>query len=220
MMDESVDKNGKMGGLWFCSVNLYTNILIIVSLELMIQTKYHTWINFVIILVITFVAYIIFLVIVHNLSMFNSVGTINIAFKSGRMWLNMIFVGGTCGIIDFFLLCVEFIFSPTLATKLEQLINQGVNLDVSNVEIMPKIIREKLTNYSEFKDMNQFEKIDNGKNRINIERNNSNSNAKEIKLNLSNEKKETNSNKNEQIIKEKNASFSKRNKHHKSIPYK
>ena len=204
MMDESVDKNGKMGGLWFCSVNLYTNILIIVSLELMIQTKYHTWINFVIILVITFVAYIMFLFIVHNLSMFNSVGTINIAFKSGRMWLNMIFVGGTCGIIDFFLLCVEFIFSPTLATKLEQLINQGVNLDVSNVEIMPKIIREKLTNYSEFKDMNQFEKIDNGKNRINIERNNSNSNAKEIKLNLSNEKKETNSNKNEQIIKVKN----------------
>jgi len=108
------------------------------------------------------------------------------------------------GIIDFFLLCVEFIFSPTLATKLEQLINQGVNLDVSNVEIMPKIIREKLTNYSEFKDMNQFEKIDNGKNRINIERNNSNSNAKEIKLNLSNEIKETNSNKNEQIIKVKN----------------
>ena len=139
-MDESVDKNGKMGGLWFCSVNLYTNILIIVSIELMIQTKYHTWINFAIVLVITFIAYIIFLFIVHNLSMFNSVGTINIAFKSGRMWLNMIFVGGTCGIIDFFLLCVEFIFSPTLATKLETLINQGVNLDVSNVEIMPKII--------------------------------------------------------------------------------
>ena len=103
MMDESVDKNGKMGGLWFCSVNLFTNILIIVSIELLIQTKYHTWINFVIIIVITFLAYIIFLIIVQKLSMFNSVGTISVAFNSGRMWLNMIFVGGTCGIIDFFI---------------------------------------------------------------------------------------------------------------------
>ena len=52
MLDESVDKNGQMGGLWFCSVNLFTNILIIVSIELVLNTKYHTWINRVILIVI------------------------------------------------------------------------------------------------------------------------------------------------------------------------
>lgn len=45
MLDESVNSNGKMGGLWFISVNLFTNILIIVSAELLIFTKYHTWIK-------------------------------------------------------------------------------------------------------------------------------------------------------------------------------
>ena len=220
MMDESIDKNGKMGGLWFCSVNLFTNILVIVSIELLIQTKYHTWINFVIILIITFLAYIIFLIIVQHLSMFNSVGTINIAFNSGRMWLNMIFVGGTCGIIDFFLLCIEFIFFPTMSTILQALVNKGISLNKDNAEQMPKIIKEKLMNYNEFKINNNEiakaetvkEVIGNSKNNEVIKENKEdnkdnkedNNNNKGIKLNLSNERDETNSQKDEQIIKMKN----------------
>lgn len=110
MLDESIDEDGHMGGLWFCSVNLFTNILIIVSIELVILTKYHTWINFVILIVITFVAYVIFIIVVHHMSMFNSVGTMYVAFSSGKIWLNMLLVGGTCCIIDLFLLGLHFIF--------------------------------------------------------------------------------------------------------------
>ena len=149
MMDESVDKNGKMGGLWFCSVNLFTNILIIVSLELIIETKYHTWINVVILLVITFISYIIFLVIVQQLTMFNSVGTVGVAFNSGRMWMNMIFVGGTCGIIDFIMISVEYVFFPNLTKKLQVLVNQGENLKLTNSENMPNIIKKKLDEYNQ-----------------------------------------------------------------------
>ena len=149
MMDESVDKNGKMGCLWFCSVNLFTNILIIVSLELIIETKYHTWINAVILLVITFISYIIFLVIVQQLTMFNSVGTIGVAFNSGRMWMNMIFVGGTCGIIDFVMISVEYVFFPNLTKKLQVLVNQGENLKLNNSENMPNIIKKKLDEYNQ-----------------------------------------------------------------------
>ena len=237
MMDESVDKNGKMGGLWFCSVNLFTNILIIVSIELLIQTKYHTWINFVIIIVITFLAYIIFLIIVQKLSMFNSVGTISVAFNSGRMWLNMIFVGGTCGIIDFFILCVEFIFFPDLSTKLQTLVNQGIDLSKKNVEQMPGIIKEKLGNYNEYKNLfeektetaknnkadinkniydneknNQKSDINNNSNN-NINKINTNNNkVKSINLNSSKQQDETNSMKDEQIMKVKNSNKSNNNK--------
>ena len=158
-VDESVDSKGKMGGLWFCSVNLFTNILIIVSIELLIQTKYHTWINAVILIIITFISYIIFLIIVQNLSMFNSVGTVGVAFKSGRMWMNILFVGGTCGIIDFFIICVEHIFFPSLTKKLELLVNQGVNLDRNNTKDMPKIVREKLAYYNEFQSNDELDKI-------------------------------------------------------------
>ena len=82
--DESVNDNGKMAGLWYINVNLYTCVLIFVTIDLMIFTKYHTWINMAIILVFTVIAYIIFVICAHHATMFNSVGTMAVAFGSGR----------------------------------------------------------------------------------------------------------------------------------------
>jgi magnesium-transporting ATPase (P-type) len=150
MLDESVDKNGQMGGLWFCSVNLFTNILIIVSIELLLNTKYHTWINFVVLVVITFIAYILFIIIVHNMSMFNSYGTMYVAFNSGKLWLNLLFVGGTCGLIDYFILSFQYIFFPSLTTKLQVLVNKKIDMNISNINKMPKLIKEVLGIYGEY----------------------------------------------------------------------
>ena len=155
MLDESINSDGKMGGLWFISVNLFTNILVIVSLELLIHTKYHTWINCVILLVITFIAYIIFIIIVHHLSMFNSVGTMQVAFSSPKIWLNILFVGGTCALIDFFILGMEFIFFPSLTTVLQVLVNKNIEMNKENVEKMPKLVKEILGNYNEFNKDNE-----------------------------------------------------------------
>ena len=42
--------------------------------------------------------------------MLNSVGTIKEAFWNKKLLMNLIFVGGTCGIIiDFFILAFEYI---------------------------------------------------------------------------------------------------------------
>ena len=151
MMDESFSHNGKMGGLWFCSVTLFSNILLIVSIDLIIYTKYHTWINVVIIIVITFISYIIFLALVHNMAMFNSVGTIKEAVNSAKFWMNLIFVGGTCGIIDYFILGFEFIFKPTSARQLQMLINKNQSIDIIDTKSLPKTIRSKIESYNEFK---------------------------------------------------------------------
>jgi hypothetical protein len=150
MLDESVDKNGKLGGLWFSSVNLFTNILIIVSIELLLNTKYHTWINCVILIVITFIAYIIFIIIVHNMSMFNSYGTMYVVFNSGKLWLNLLLVGGTCGLIDYFILCFHYIFFPSLTTKLQVLVNKKSDMNINNINKMPKLIKEILGIYGEY----------------------------------------------------------------------
>ena len=150
MLDESIDENGKMGGLWFCSVNLFTNILIIVSINLLIYTRYHTWINFVILLFVTFIAYIIFLLLFHRMIMFNSVGTMTVAFRSGRLWMNLIFVGGTCGLIDFFILGFNFIINPSSAKELQILLKKCNDMDKMNINEFPKNIREKLESYNEF----------------------------------------------------------------------
>ena len=77
---DSVNNHGKMGGLWFISVNLFTSILIVVTLDLIIFTRYHTWINWAIILVITIIAYIIFVCCAHHATLFKSVATMATAF--------------------------------------------------------------------------------------------------------------------------------------------
>ena len=150
IMDESFNEKGKMGGLWFCSINLFTNILIIVSIDLLIYTKYHTLINVAILIVITFISYIIFLILVHNMSMFNSVGTIKEAFLSKKFWMNLIFVGGTCGIIDFFILAFEYIYNPSTVKQLQILLNKTYTLDTNNTNDLPKKIKEKIEIYNEF----------------------------------------------------------------------
>ena len=150
MLDESIDENGKMGGIWFCSVNLFTNILLIVSINLLIYTKYHTWINFVILLIVTFVAYAIFLLLFHRMTIFNSVGTMTVAFRSLRFWMNLVFVGGTCGLIDFFILCFNFIINPSSAKELQILLKKSSDMDKMNMNELPKNIREKLESYNEF----------------------------------------------------------------------
>jgi magnesium-transporting ATPase (P-type) len=150
MTEESINEEGRMGDLWFCSVNLFTNILIIVSVDLLIYTKYHTWINFAIIFVITFVSYIIFLILVERMSMFNSVGTIKEAFLSARLWMNIIFVAGTCGIIDFFILGFKFIYHPSSAKELQILLNKNIDMDNLNINELPSKIREKMEYYNEF----------------------------------------------------------------------
>jgi len=53
--NQSVNDMGDQPCLWFISVDLYSNILIIVSLDLFIFTKYHTCLNFVILLFVTFI---------------------------------------------------------------------------------------------------------------------------------------------------------------------
>ena len=159
MTDESLNENGKMGGLWFCSVTLFTNILIIVSIDLLIYTRYHTWINLVILLIVTFIAYIIFSLLVENMSMFNSVGTIEETFSSIRLWMNLILVGGTCGIIDFFILGFNFIYKPSTARELQILLNKKIDMDNINTNELPKKIKEKMENYIEFKGEEENEKI-------------------------------------------------------------
>jgi len=149
-LDESINTKGNMGGLWVCSVNLFTNILLIVSIDLLIYTKYHTWINFIILFAVTFVSYMIFLSFVHNMTMFHSAGAIYNAFISGRFWMNMIFVGGTCALIDFFILGFKHIFQPSLANILQMLLNQNVDMDKNNINELPKRIREKMEIYNEF----------------------------------------------------------------------
>ena len=144
--NHSIDNDGNIGGLWFVSVNMFTNILVIVSIDLVILTKYETWINWVILGIITGLAYAIFLIIVHFSIMFNSVGTMGVAFSSPSLWLTIIFIGGICFIIDFAIVAFNFNFRATMTNILQAKRNQGL----LNEDMPPKI-KEKLAQYDIYK---------------------------------------------------------------------
>ena len=145
---DSIDKDGKMGGLWYINVNLFTSIIIVVTVNLMINTKYETILNLSFILIFDIVAYIIFMIIAHNYSAFHSIGTIYASFSSARNWMGLIFVGGTCGLIDFFILSCHFTFHPSLTKKLQILVNKRGKINEEYK--LPKCIGDKINMYRSF----------------------------------------------------------------------
>ena len=159
---DSVNDHGKMGGLWFISVNLFTSILIVVTVDLIIFTRYHTWINWAIIVVFTILAYIIFVICAHHSTMFKSVGTMARAFSSPRFWMSIIFVCATCAMIDYFILGFDYIFKNSLTKILQRLNNIRGNLnDEYN---LPKCIGDRINRYKIFEQQkyhneNEFYKI-------------------------------------------------------------
>ena len=146
--EESMNRDGKMAGLWYVSVNMFTCVLIVVSVDLIINTKYHTFINFLIMLIFTVIAYIIFVICVHHSTFFKSVGTISVAFGSSRFWMGIFFVCCTCGIIDFILLGFSFIFYNSLTNCMQRLVSEKGEIEKEYT--LPKRIIDRINMYKTF----------------------------------------------------------------------
>ena len=159
--EQCFDENGNLGELWVISVCLFTNMLMIVSGDLLVYTKYHTWINFVIMGVTTFALYIGFVFLVHNVSYFNSVGTMFNTFRSAKVWLLFIFIVGTCILIDFTILAFKFTFIKNISNILKILYNSKGEID--NEEDVPDEIKEKLKIYKNNETENDDNKEENKK---------------------------------------------------------
>ena len=147
---ESFDKKGNLSDLWVISVCLFTNILLIVTIDLLMYTKFHTWINFAILGVVTVLAYIIFIFLVHNISFFNSVGTMIYTFSSSKIWLIFIFTCGTCALIDFTILAFNYSFNRNITTLLQ--IQYNTNGVINDEEDAPEEVKEKLKIYNKYED--------------------------------------------------------------------
>ena len=118
-LDHPIDKDGSMDCLWYTSVDLYTNILFIVSIDLMIDTANITWINGVIMIASTFILYFIFLIAVHFMTLFNSYASIYNSVNSPILWLNLILVAGACFLFDYAVQSIKFLFKPNYANELQ-----------------------------------------------------------------------------------------------------
>ena len=112
--DGILNENGYESNLWVISVCLYTNILLIVTADLIIMTKYHTLINWIVIIFLTFILYIIFLVIVQRVSLFKSMGTMKVTFDSLLVWINSFLILILCFYIDLVIVSFNCLFLTSL----------------------------------------------------------------------------------------------------------
>ena len=153
-----INKKGLMPGLWFMSVDIYTNILIIVTSTLIITTRFHTWIHGTILFIVTFLSYIIFLSFVEHFSIFKSIGTMKVAFNSPILWLNILLVSGFCGLIEFFILAYKFVFKPNSVLILQKYFNERGIINSSTG--LPRSILDKIKIYDnieeKFEDNNKI----------------------------------------------------------------
>ena len=145
--DRPIDSDGNIDCLWFTSVDIYTNILIIVSLDLIIDTANITWINAVIQVGTTFIFYIIFLVIVHYLSFFNSFASIHNSIISPVLWMNLIFVGFFSFLFAFVIKSFKYNFLPSICRELKIIYNEYG--PINSTEHLSNTIIEKLKVYEE-----------------------------------------------------------------------
>ena len=203
-----VDKNGNVECLWMISVNLFTNILIIISVDLIFYTKFYTGINFIVALISTFCFYLIFLFIVHFSMNFNSFGSMKVSFNSIEIWLNIIFICGFCFFIDFVVKNYYFIFSPSLNVVLQSLRNQK---KISSEKFLPKSVYKLIKKYNENDKNEENEKFEQKSEILKLKSKNSNekllffnesdTERKEIEMKKNNENSLFNSDLNDKKLK-------------------
>ena len=182
----AVNKDGDVESLWLISVNLFTNIIIIVSLDLFVYTRYHTWINIVIMLFFTFCLYIAFLFMVHHVKLFKSVASMTVSFRSGIVWVDIIFICGACYLIDMGIKTFNFTFIPTIAGTLQRIVCERGSCD--NETDLPKSIIDKLKIY----DNNENDEENENEDENNDNKLTKNMNDNEDKFNKVTDEKELN----------------------------
>ena len=62
--------------------------------------------------------------------------------------MELIFVSGTCGLIDFFIYSFGFVYKPSLAKILQKLVNQRGKIEDENN--LPNVINDKLNKYKSY----------------------------------------------------------------------
>ena len=140
---KEIDDEGHETNLWTNSAALFTNILMIVTIDLIIFTKYHTFINWIIIIVLTYLLYIVFLIGVENINVFTSTGALNYTFNSGLIWMEIILVSGMCCLIDLVILSFNQLFVKNLYHQIRALPKKD-DISIEYIQTMPIEIQNLL----------------------------------------------------------------------------
>lgn len=97
------DENGDTPDLWYFSTNIFTIVILVVSLKLLVTTRFWTYILIAVVFATSWFTYLLALLVSNSLSLFNSQGTTSVACKATGFYLNLFLLAGICFLIDFFI---------------------------------------------------------------------------------------------------------------------
>ena len=158
----SINDKGDQSGLWFISVVLYTNIIIIVTNHLIINTSNHTIIHWLIIAVITYLAYIIVLITLHfdfkfgldKIFVYHSQATYQVVATSSKFWFLIFLICGFCFVIDLMIVTYKINMGKGIQGILKILVKK-VNYKLDNIEdIKNEELKNIILEYDEFNNEN------------------------------------------------------------------
>lgn len=109
------------------------------SFRIIIQWRYQTWVHWIIMFVLSWLAYTV-LLIVMQYGGGDAVGTMSLTFYSGKFYFSFILIVGTCCMIDYFTHCYEFLFYKTTTTILVKKVKELGSLN-NNIDLGDKITK-------------------------------------------------------------------------------
>ena len=115
--------NGNSGDLWHLSLKNYISVLVVVSINLMLITRYIIIALPLIILLSTFVLSFLFFLLVHYglIFSFNSKASIFSTFTEYKFYLLVFLLGGINFILDYFIKSYGVYFNDGLISEFEKM---------------------------------------------------------------------------------------------------
>ena len=190
---KEIDIDGHDSNLWLISADLYSNILMIVTIDMIMFTKYHTIINVIIVLALTYLLYALFLLTIEKINILSSSGTMSVTFSSTLVWMNIILVSGACGLLDFVILSFNQLFIKNFYHHLRSLTKKN-DISYKYIETLPIELKNLLLEDERVKEFNKNNENNNNDNISNQDLNDKISVQININNNIENIQKNQNMN--------------------------
>ena len=199
-LGSEINNRGHYGTLWWMSLKTYTNIIISVNMTLLLKMNNVTYLFPLIMGISSFMLYIIFLIMVQYMTMFNSCATIFDTLTCPKFYISSFLVSSMSFLTDYMIQSIYMNFGSSLSTNLLRTI---LNVNSRN-DLLDEFVqtRKKFSdlfqiNHLKKKSINRISFLNNNKNDKNdqfIDFNNTNddtfkkSKSSQLRLNLNHSK--------------------------------
>ena len=142
MIQIPLNSTGDLSDHWICSNTQFTAVILIVNYRILLNIKYHTWINWIIIFVTSYGLYFLFFYVSSLFSFFKSMNVAKVIFKYPNFYLILFLTVHIEFIFDLFYYSFHLNFIDNPVNLLRKYINDKSLNNEKNEEIIDRKIKE------------------------------------------------------------------------------